>query len=834
MSPNRPLTCLTLAVLAALFAPAAFARWLVYRTDAGIQIVSIAQLTVAGKDSVRVLAQAPAGAFDPRKLPMRKLTDASNLLHDAATGAVVALEPGGDAVFLVPEGKQKGAIALAAAWAAGDLAFKKTDKQAGSVPAARFIAVLPPDPAALATLALDFSRAERIAGPGAGEKFQTELLRSFAGSPAAAPAMDIARERLESAMLGNLDEFVRGSKLEALDAGLRNARLSDGAFADNARQRDLRNKIRTHKKTLDERLAILHGLFEGKQWDAFLVAYRELERQEFAFPDLMKARAAAEEAAIAEHRAAGDRRMADREWKYALSEFRKAGSVRPRDAVLQKQISAAWTEYSLENARREQGRVKTLTNSQREAIAQAVQLAENYRQSRDYDAALKRVQEAEEIDPTSIPVLLKKAEVLGSRAEIKAALNALDRVDMLAVDEQREAARKIRTDLLFQLDRVRTDLQTQAESLIGEFSFHKARDISRRALLADPDDGDSLFYAGLTSLATFQRKEGLDYLKRFLSAPSTAASQERRRNVYRLLDSLDGANIAAAKPAAAITGRRNWFSGETLPSDVYYCPVSLTFQRKPSTVTSGKLSIRFEWTAERLKSIKPSWEKGANETGERPFYFAYDPAFPHVTQADQSEIAQVREDAAPVQRSALAGIMRRSGSQGPTAADPDEAVKKTSILLGNNRYLDPVMVEFLLGQQICVTAAGNRFFHPFYWERLYFFRLSYDGAGRVRSATEIAEDPARSADTVYLEFDWDGLRLMGVRGYSAAPGGRSRGAIYERRLQYTGAQLVSETVRHMGKEAKIRYKYNGSDLALAESSDDSSIRNRSLQVSFAN
>ncbi|MDX2151205.1 MAG: tetratricopeptide repeat protein [Bryobacteraceae bacterium] len=827
---------LPLSVLAVLLTTPAFARWLVYRTDAGIQIVSIATLTIAGKDSVRVLAQTPAGSFDARRLPTRKLTGAERLVKDATTNAVAMLENDGQALFVLPVGKEKGPTNLAAAWASGDFAYKKADKQAGSVAAARFLALTPPDVKALADLALDFGKAERMAGAGQGEALQIELLKAFGAGPATAPALEAAGQRLEAAMRENLDGFLRGSSLEALEAGLRNARLSAGAFAGDVRQTALRTQIANHKKTLDERLAVLHGLYEGKQWDAFLLAYRELERQEFAFPDLMKARGAAEEASIAEHRAAGDRRMAEREWKYALAEFRKAGAVRPRDPVLLKQIAAAWTEYSLENARREQGRIRNLTNSQREAVAQAVQLAENYRQSGDFDAALKRVTEAEEIDPTSIPVLLKKAEVLGSRTEIKSALNALDRVDMLAVDEQREAARKIRTDLLFKLDRVRSEFQTQVESLIAEFSFHKARELSRRALLADPDAGDSLYYAALTSLVTFQRAEGMDLLKKYLAAPSTSSDQERRRSVYRLLDSL-GDTPAAAGPQplpGGPAGRRNWFSGEPLASDLYYCPVSLAFNRKTAMVNSGKMSLRFSWSGDRLKSIVPAWEKGANESGERPFYFAYNAAFPHVTQVDNVEIPDQPETRPAVSgRSALSTLVRRApGREGPGVADPDEALKKTSILLGNNRYLDPMMVEFLLGQQAAVVATGNRFFHPFYWSKLHFFRLSYDHAGRVRSATEVSEDSSRTADAVYLEFDWEGRRLLGIRGYSAAPGGRARGTIYDRRLQYNGGQLAAETVRFGGRESKIRYKYNGPDLVMAECDDDSSVNSRALQVSF--
>ena len=77
-------------------------------------------------------------------------------------------------------------------------------------------------------------------------------------------------------------------------------------------------------------------------------------------------------------------------------------------------------------------------------------------------------------------------------------------------------------------------------------------------------------------------------------------------------------------------------------------------------------------------------------------------------------------------------------ARGAAPTDPDEAYKRSSTLLLNNPYVDPVAIQNLTGKNVALGIAGNHFFNPFVWEKVYYFRLTYDDSGRVSRAQELS------------------------------------------------------------------------------------------------
>jgi hypothetical protein len=122
--------------------------------------------------------------------------------------------------------------------------------------------------------------------------------------------------------------------------------------------------------------------------------------------------------------------------------------------------------------------------------------------------------------------------------------------------------------------------------------------------------------------------------------------------------------------------------------------------------------------------------------------------------------------------------------------------------------------------------VGNRFFNPFVWQKIVFFRLSYDDLGRVKEAHEIPDAESRGSE-VLLTFEWDGSRLSAIRGYQA------KALVYERRQQYQENRIAGEEIRWAGKVSHIRYVYSGGQLVSAECEKDESVDGRSRKVAFA-
>ena len=200
--------------------------------------------------------------------------------------------------------------------------------------------------------------------------------------------------------------------------------------------------------------------------------------------------------------------------------------------------------------------------------------------------------------------------------------------------------------------------------------------------------------------------------------------------------------------------------------------------------------------------MTPAFEKNERITAEKKISLAYDDRARQVAWASDGDEAR-----------------------GPAPTDPDEAYKRSSVLLLNNPYVDPVAIQKLTGKSVALGIAGNRFFNPFVWEKVYYFRLTYDDSGRVSRAQELS-GPKGTPGDLTLEFDWSGMQLNAIRGY------QSKAKTYERTMQYQDGRLVGEEVQGSGKSSRIKYTYNGNRLVSAEATNDTTLDNRSRKVAF--
>ena len=831
LSPVRA-TALALALAAAAATPLWAAHAIVVRTPAGIDFIEAEAVTINAKDQVRLSSGPPESATAGAAL---KLANTSSVLWVLQTKAPAQLDESGKITYLFPEGiPRKGVLQLADSWSDAEIAYKKSRQEKTGTPVElkSFLALLPSGPEAVAELAMSGQAHELLAGKDGAFQMQIAILSAAVRKYGQTEAMQDVRQYLLNKMSGNFRRFESGAgQISDLKEGLTLAELSDKAYPQDAAQKEIRDGLRTRQAWLDRRIAALRALAAGTQWDAFLTGYRDFEKYQWSFPDLMEAHNKALAQSLAAHRKSGEARMQKHDFRYAHAEFKKALARKPSDAGLRDELTAAWTEYSLEVARKSQGNQKKLAVSQRDAIKRQLQFADNALRDKRNDEALTSVLTAERIDKDDLNVMLKKAEVLGAQNNLVAAIATLNECDLRALDEDRAKVSQLRNDLLYLLNGIKSRDKKEIQTLLANSFFHKAHRVALDSLKTDNEDPDFLYFAGVSSLLVRKRDDGKNYLRRYLETSNTLdADAERRKAVYQLLERIQ-TDLPEEK------GRPNWLSGRALAAGTFYCPISLAFQPRVSGIKANKkFSERFTWAGDKLKSIEPQFENNAQQTSEKPFYFAYDPAMPYVQRVAHKEIEEKRakDDKGP-------SIFLRADPKADKKDDfdPDKALEGLNVLYGNNPYIDPAMVKLLTGRDLAIGVAGNKYFNPFVWERAYFFQFSYDEQGRVRTAKQRTDmsidDGGRGGDAVTLEFVWDGYHLMSITAYGSAgyeAGNKSQ--VYERRLNYSGNKLMGETIRHGSKKAKIDYKYSGDSIATASLDDDDSADSRSRVVSFVN
>ena len=258
---------------------------------------------------------------------------------------------------------------------------------------------------------------------------------------------------------------------------------------------------------------------------------------------------------------------------------------------------------------------------------------------------------------------------------------------------------------------------------------------------------------------------------------------------------------------ARLDGETNWLSGDRLPAGVFYSPISLAFQPRVDRIeASEKLKVAYEWEGHRLKAVTRPSRRTSASPGR----------------------SESHSPTTTVRRKSLRWPPR--GREAPSSPDPDERFKASALVVLNSPYVDPIAVENLTKANVTLGIAGNRWFHPFVWDRIHYFNLTYDGRDALTHAREIA-DPNPPLDE-WLEFEWDAAQLRAVRGFKG-PDEKNRVKTYERVLQYQDGRLLSEEIRiAKGQVAQIAYKYVGTKLVSAVCTKDQTLDDRSRRVTF--
>jgi len=790
--------------------PVAAEGLLVTRSESGIQFIPVFSIAVNGKDKISLLGAKPELTVAVDKLPDAKI--GASLLLDANTGVPLQYGRGSTSSYVYPDGiPKKTAPSPAQAWKEAPVSFKKSkqDKVATPLASGQFLAFLANGVAELAEICMDEDALQLMGGKVGAFAARLELTAAAVSAFGTQPEMAQVERKILAFMRERqrrFDDGVESSK--SLSEGLRIAELSAKAYPNQADQQQVRKQLATSKAWIDKRSTVLRALAAGSYWDAFLVSYRDFEKHESSYPQLAAKRQDALKASLDKHWQSGKDRIGRNEYRRAYRELRVASQRQPSNEILKRDVSIAWVQHSREVAVDRQNKRKQLSAGEQDVIEQYRVLAQRYKQQNKLDEALAKIGEAEKIDAESLPVVLAKAEILSARNELVSALATLDLYDQLAVDKEREPGNKLRNEVVFQM----TDgLDTARKKLSEAWTagrYHQTLELARQSLLVDDKGPTILYYAGVASMATRHPKEGVAFLTRYLEVSNNLdADVPKRQAVARLLA---GGVAAAGLPAEPADGELSWFSGRKNAAGTVYDPLSGMFVPHIDHIAgSNKMTVKFNWEGERLRSIVPAFEKAQQATGEKPFVFTYAEGVPHAAAVDAGDAPR------------------------KLPKDPDALLKESNVVLPNNPLVDAPAVQRLSGKAVTVGVAGNRYFHPFVWERPYFFALTHDAQGRLQSARQIADAETRGSGLVEIEFEWNGSRLTSVHGFSLSESGARGTQVYSRTLNYVQDKLMGEEIKAGQKDSKIKYVWNGGSLVSAECDKDETLDNRSRNVVFA-
>ena len=246
---------------------------------------------------------------------------------------------------------------------------------------------------------------------------------------------------------------------------------------------------------------------------------------------------------------------------------------------------------------------------------------------------------------------------------------------------------------------------------------------------------------------------------------------------------------APSKPVGNDGMVPHWISGEMYtPGEVFYDPVSGGFfpQIMRSRGMKGK-TTDFNWEGFAVTSISTTVETLGS--GRGPTIFEAEPRY------DRQRVHMID-----------------IGSKGNSA----EARSSIQLRYVNSPDFDPLLAAKFTGTVQTRGWAGNPFFHPFLWEGIFVFDLTYDELGRIKEATPVMTDASRTRSPLSekLTFTWEGKsnRLSSIRG-----------ARYRREMKYDGkGRLKAETITYGNNGGRIDYAYlqNTSQLVSATCEDN--------------
>jgi hypothetical protein len=612
------------AVFALAVASADAAQYLIVTRDTtgNWGLKEAEEVSVNGKTKVRPASNVSAGtdSWDSKALghlPAEPLENLAVIVH-AADGKFYSRNAEGNGwTLLLPESSgAKQAQSSAEIWRSATVATKadRKEKVATPLPSAGIYAILSSrDPvASAAQLATDVSL-HKFPGVDAAEAFRRmlEFIPAIVKTYPASTAADPVRQFLRGGLTSRLAEWSGGdAAVSMLNECLMLNRAAEAAFPADTTLAGLRKQASDAKSLLDRRVAILRALHAGKQFDAFLAAYRDFEPYDKSFPDLAAARRAHLDESAAAHVDAAQRLRKEGDYAGAIRHLRLAQLRKPdlkaADDLLEEvrlEIARLSAQKFAEARQGIDPRAPAQVQLQRRLL-----LAEQYANDGKQAEAEQALHEAEGLDKDEPKIKLAQARLAFARGDLGLALALLDLYAGVALtQEDFGEGEKLRAKVQYQIETSRNEERGQLKSLYSEQRFASVLETAANGLKLDNEEPEFLYQAGVSACLLRHCADAAGLLHRYLDlTDSTQGVRDRRLSAIRLLSQAQ----ADPAPHPNRSGPTSWFSGGALDGNVFYDPASLAFQPKVMRISaSDHLTVAYEWSGNQLQSVHTKYEE---------------------------------------------------------------------------------------------------------------------------------------------------------------------------------------------------------------------------------
>jgi hypothetical protein len=779
-------------------------------------------ITINGKDNLRSgwSQSLQLSADQYKRLPQSKILGAGLLRKHA--GGYLVTKSGGAWNPVAPDGASvKGSVTYADLWASAKITVRKdrNSKSAIAVEAGDLFAVLPGgNPTeAIASFLGDQSNFQ-----GVGEKNEAAGFEEWSSLfIAVAPALTGAPgEKLQQLLLLKMQSTNQAlatgiAHYSDLLDGLKYVEVSGKAYPKDDRQEKARAALVALKAGLDQRAAILRAFGAGELWDAFLDKYAlfdkysdkdlDFARWDNSFDDVREMREKAFTESKNQHLAEGKRLDDEKNYTLALKELELAQLRSPRDKEIGDLIENVRLEEARHNSAAEDARSKSAgtkkppedRNSPRQTQLRAHLLyADNYIRDKQFDEAENEINQAAVLDSESPAILLSRAKLAQGRQQLLEAIKILNLYDRrVTASEDLDQGLVLRTSVNFELRKTRQTLKDAIAKAKAGGDYVQASKSAEEGLALDGTDLDFLLEAGLGRAIAREPARAEELLNKYLQLSQAPGSDAKQRaEVYDLLPKLKETRREPVGPP-------NWYSGYKSPPGVFYCPISLMFNKPVAEVrASHGQSVSFEWNNNELLKVRVVNQQPSGQK-DRVVYFDYFPGRTAVRRVSTEGLDDPKQAAA----------VPKFTDKGPVV----EGAKGAFVALLNYPAVDPLMVENLTGKRVAAVVVGNPYFHPFVWEGTYTFLLEYDDRGRVKSATQVG---GGQGGAHVFDLTWDGAHDLWLIKIAERGTGD-----YQRTMTYAGGKLVREDISYHGRTSKIEYKYSGDQLIEADCGEDPSL-----------
>ena len=576
------------------------------------------EVDINAKTKVRIVTAA-GDSWDSKAIGRLASEPLENLapLVRAADGKLYERSDSGGWTLLLPEaGGTKAAQSAADIWRAANLTAKsdRKEKTGTPVPITQLYAILPGrEPAASAAMLATDVSLHKFPGVENAEAFRRmlDLLPAAVKAyPAGAPAQQV-RDYLRVGLTSRLAQWSDGdAPVTALDECLMLNKAAEAAFPSDTALAALRKQAVDARKLLDRRVAILRALDAGRQFDAFLAAYRDFERYDHSFPDLQAARRKHLNDSAAAHVDAARRLRKEGDYAGAIRHLRLAQLRNPE----MKEAGELLEEVRLEIARLSaQKFAETRAGIDPRSPAQVqlqrrLLLAEQYANDGKQAEAEQALREAEAIDKDEPKIKLMQASLAFARGDLGLSLALLDLYAGVALTQEDFAeGEKLRAKVQYKLENMRTEDRAQLNSLYSEQRFAAALESAANGLKLDNEEPEFLYQAGVSACLLRHCPDAAGLLRRYLDlTDSTRGARDRRIAAMRLLQQAE----SDPPPAPGRKGAVSWFSGGALDAGVFYDPASLAFQPKVVRVSaSDHLTVNYDWSGNQLRGVHTKYEE---------------------------------------------------------------------------------------------------------------------------------------------------------------------------------------------------------------------------------